>query len=175
MDQVRAGSVDALNELYDRYGSRAYRIARSVCRDPQGAEDAVQDAFLSVWNERASYDPRRGTSRAWIFTLVYHSAIAVVRRDRRHASRRMSVEALESCAAAVDVASQSVSRVDARTLRRHLAELPAAQREVITLAYFGQLSQREIAAHLGLPAGTIKSRMRLGLEKLRDVVEPLVA
>jgi RNA polymerase sigma-70 factor (ECF subfamily) len=157
----------SLEELYDRYCARAYRVARAVCRDDGRAQDAVQDGFVSVWNSRASYRPENGTVAAWLLTVVRHRAIDLARRDRMHTAERESDDRLASRPAPDDLLGSVVKRDEAERLQASLAMLPDAQQEVIMLAYYGQLSHTEIAAQLGLPAGTIKGRMRLGLHKLR--------
>jgi RNA polymerase sigma factor (sigma-70 family) len=88
MSQVKGGSVDAFVELYDRYSARAYRVARSICHDQGHAEDAIQEAFLSIWKSRTAYQPQRGTVAAWLLTTVRYRAIDITRRDHKHASRR---------------------------------------------------------------------------------------
>jgi RNA polymerase sigma-70 factor, ECF subfamily len=167
MSQVKGGSVDAFAELYQRYGARAYRVAQSICHDQGQAEDAIQEAFLSIWNSRTAYQPKRGTVAAWLLTTVRHRAIDVARRDRKHASRRAAEHTLVAGA----VADQVANREEAERLRALLTRLPDAQREVITLAFYGELSHTEIATALGLPAGTVKGRMRLGLHRLRDAID----
>jgi RNA polymerase sigma-70 factor, ECF subfamily len=169
MSRVKSGDVDAFAELYDRYCDRAYRVAQSVCRDHSRAEEAVQEAFLSIWKARAAYHPQRGTVAAWLLTTVRYRAIDVARNDDKHARRRAE-EASDADAATADFVPEIVSREDASRLRELLAGLPDAQREVITLAFYGELTHTEIATALQLPAGTVKGRMRLGLQKLRTCI-----
>jgi RNA polymerase sigma-70 factor (ECF subfamily) len=166
-----AEAVEAFGELYDRYCDRAYRIARTVCRDDAHAQDAVQEAFLSVWRNRESYQSQRGPVAAWLLATVRYRAIDLMRVNGRHLARRADEDQLETHAAPGDVAERVVHHDETDRLRATLAMLPDAQQEVITLAYYGQLSHTEIAAHLGLPAGTVKGRMRLGLQRLRDTLE----
>lgn len=175
MTQVSAGSVDAFGELYDRFSDRAYRVARSVCPDDDRAQDAVHDAFVSVWRGRSGYCSQRGTVAAWLLSAVRHRAIDLERRSRRHASRHVGPELLDGLPATDDISDQAVKRAEAEGLRATLARLPDGQREVVTLAFYGQLSYTEIAAHLGLPAGTVKGRMRLGLQKLRAAIRQAAA
>jgi RNA polymerase sigma-70 factor, ECF subfamily len=175
MAKVSGGSVDSFVELYDRYCDRAYRVARSVCRDDGCAQEAVQDGFLSFWNSRANYRAEKGTVAAWLLTVVRYRAIDIARSNRRHASRRESDDRLMGRSGVEDPFETAVRRDDAQRLQASLATLPDAQAEVITLAYYGQLSHTEIAAHLGLPAGTVKGRMRLGLQKLRAEIERAAA
>ena len=171
MAAMGAGAADAFGELYDRYCDRAYRVARAVCRDDGRAQDAVQDAFLSVWISRGSYQSQRGPVAAWLLTIVRYRAIDLRRVRERHLSRRTDEDQLEAQAASGDVVERVIHRDETDRLKRTLAMLPDVQQEVITLAYYGQLSHIEIAAHLGLPPGTVKGRMRLGLLKLRDTME----
>jgi RNA polymerase sigma-70 factor (ECF subfamily) len=175
MAKVSAGSMDSFVELYDRYCDRAYRVARSVCRDEGCAQEAVQDGFLSVWNSRVSYRAEKGTVAAWLLTVVRYRAIDIARSNRRHASRRETDDQLMGLSGVDDPFEIAVRRDDTQRLQASLAMLPDAQAEVITLAYYGQLSHTEIAAHLGLPAGTVKGRMRLGLQKLRAEIERAAA
>lgn len=167
MAQVQRGNGDALGALYDRYCDRAYRVARYACGDEGRAEEAVQDAFISIWRSRATYQPQRGPVAAWLLTVVRHRAIDVGRRHQRHAGQRADEAQLDARAAPDDVVAQVSGRADAHTMEAPLARLPEAQREVITLAFYGELTHTEIAAQLGLPPGTVKGRMRLGLNKLR--------
>lgn len=171
MSQVKDGSVEAFEELYDRYCDRAYRVAWCACHDKGRSEDAVQEAFLSIWNARASYSPDRGAVAAWLLTAVRYRAIDISRRDRKHSERRAPAQAIDLHATPENIADRTVARDEAHRLRVLLTQLPEAQREVITLAFYGQLSHTEIAAALDLPAGTVKGRMRLGLQKLHANIE----
>jgi RNA polymerase sigma-70 factor (ECF subfamily) len=175
MMQVQAGSAEAFRELYDLYCDRAYRVAWSVCHDQGRAEDAVQEAFVSIWSARASYSRRRGSVAAWLLTVTRYRAIDVARRDHKHSARQIGEQVLEAQSTPGDVGEQAVTRDEAHRLREVLAQLPDAQREVITLAFYGELSHTEIAIALKLPAGTVKGRMRLGIRKLRMSIEREVA
>ncbi len=166
MTKVTAGSAEAFGALYDRYCGRAYRVAFSVCRDDGRAQDAVQEAFVSVWNSRANYHAQRGTVAAWLLTVVRNRAIDLERQHAKHATRRASDDQLRDHPASDDVSQQVINRNVADQLHASLALLPDAQQEVITLAFYGQLTHTEIATQLGLPTGTVKGRMRLGLRKL---------
>lgn len=171
MKQVQSGDADAFEELYVRYAARAHRVAKSVCRDDGRAQDAVQEAFLSIWRSRATYRPQRGTVPIWLLSVVRYRAIDATRRNEKHAANRAGEHLLEAHAAPAEVADQAVARADAPRLHAILRRLPDAQREVIALAYYGQLSHTEIATRLDLPPGTVKGRMRLGLEKVRADIE----
>jgi RNA polymerase sigma-70 factor, ECF subfamily len=171
MSRVKGGSVDAFEELYDRYSARAYRVARSICHDQGHAEDAIQEAFLSLWKSRTTYQPQRGTVAAWLLTTVRYRAIDLTRRDHKHVSRRAGEHTLAEHPAPGALADQVANRDEADRLRVLLTSLPDAQREVITLAFYGELTHTEIATALDLPAGTVKGRMRLGLHKLREAID----
>jgi RNA polymerase sigma-70 factor (ECF subfamily) len=171
MAGVRAGSVAAFGVLYDRFCDRAYRIAWSVCRDDGRAEEALQEAFSSIWQTCATYDSRVGTVAPWVLTVVRYRAIDIARSSGLDAARRADDDVLRAVRAPESVADEVVARAEARDLLSLLAGLPDAQREVITRAFYGQLTHSEIAAHLGLPAGTVKGRMRLGLQRLRDGIQ----
>jgi RNA polymerase sigma-70 factor (ECF subfamily) len=168
MERVQADEPEAFGALYDRFGARAFRVAGTTVRDSARAEDIVQEAFLSVWRSRARYQPAYGSVGGWIMGIVRNRAIDAHRSNSRHDRRRASDEDLEERLAATDdLEAVAGERDDAAQLRETLARLPEAQREVIAFAYFGELSASEIARELGIPLGTVKGRMRLGLEKLR--------
>jgi RNA polymerase sigma-70 factor, ECF subfamily len=169
--RIQDGDPQALGELYDRRGAQAYRVALSVCRDRGCAEDAVQEAFISVWRGRDRYRAERGAVCTWLMTIVRHRAVDQLRRNERHSARRADQEILDRHSAGDDVAADVIAASEANRLRGLLAELPVAQQEVIDLAYFGQLSHTEIARQLALPPGTVKGRMRLAMHKLRDGLE----
>ena len=171
MAQVQTGSIGAFEELFERYRGRAYRVAWSVCHEEGRAEDAVQEAFVGLWGARAKYLPQRGSVAAWLLTAVRYRAIDVSRRDRKHSDRRVPERRIDLHVATDDVAEQAVAREEVHRLRVLLTQLPEAQREVVTLAFYWGLSHTEIATTLDLPAGTVKGRMRLGLQKLRTNIE----
>lgn len=167
MARVKAGSTVAFGVLYDRYCDRAYRIAWSVCRDDGRAEDAVQETFISIWNTRTTYEDH-GKVASWVLTVARHRAIDIARHDTWHAVHRTGDEdGLHVVHDAHGVAEQVLARAEARDLLRLLARLPTDQREVIALAFYGHLTHSQIAAQLELPLGTVKGRMRLGLNRLR--------
>ena len=167
MRRVQAGEAEAFGVLYDRFAPRAHALARSFGRDAY-ADDVVQEAFLSVWRGRVAFRPELGTVLAWVLGTIRNRAIDSLRRQSRHADRRASAEGIEDrLDAAGDLDSQITERDQAARLRKPLPRLPATQRDVITLAYFGEMTASEIATELSLPLGTVKGRMRLGLGKLR--------
>lgn len=175
MTEIESGSSEAFEELYSRYCDRAFRLARWICRDAGRAEDAVQEAFLSVWRSRTTYRAQHGSVATWLLTVVRYRAIDVARRNGTHATRRAGEDLIEHHLVRGDVADEAVARADADRLYTVLDRLPQAQREVIALAFYGGLTHIQIATHLGLPTGTVKGRMRLGLRKLRADVEHVIA
>jgi len=166
--------VEAFGRLYDRHATQAYRVARTICRDTHRAEEAVQDGFLSIWRGRERFRPQVGSFRAWSLGIVRNAAIDALRHETAAKRPRLVEEKTERA----DPHPRSledgvIARSDAEALRESLRQLPPAQAEVIGLAFFGELSHAEIAEQLGLPPGTVKGRIRLGLEKLRnDIGEP---
>lgn len=166
---VGRGDDAALGELYDRLGRIAYGLALRVLRDERLAEDAVQEAFLGVWRGAAGYRADRAKASTWILTLVHRRAVDLVRReDRRRADPLTEGHAAGQAAPAEDVAWL---RLERERVQGALARLPDAQREAIELAYYGGFSQAELAERLGVPLGTIKSRMFSGLARLRELLD----
>lgn len=157
----------AFGALYDRYARVAFAAALRICGERALAEDAVQEAFLSVWRARTSFDTGRGNVRGWLLTIVRNRAIDVLRRmlhNRLDLAEQAVQDHLETLRHSEDELDQ---REQARELRRAIEGLPVEQGAVIELAYYGGYTQREIATICSAPVGTIKGRMRLGLQKLR--------
>jgi len=175
MVDVQAGCTTAFGVLYGRFSDRAQRVARSVCRDDGRAEEAVQEAFASIWKTRASYERRVGTVAPWVLTIVRYRAIDVARRNRPHECHRARAEGMYLLRAHEVVAEQVEQRAQADDLRRLVGLLPEVQREAIALSFYHGLSHAEIAAQLGIPPGTVKGRIRLGLQRLRADAQRLAA
>ena len=165
MRRIQAHDARAFGELYDRHSARAWHVARAVCHDASRAEDAVQEGFLAVWRSNGSYRGELGSVQGWLMTIVRNRAIDAARRESARRPLRLADRRDE--ATARSPSDEVIARSEAGVLRDRLAELPDAQAQVIALAYYGQLSHREIAAQLSLPPGTVKGRMRLGMDKLR--------
>jgi len=170
MEEIQAGSHEAFARLYARYCDRAYRVARAASTDDARAEESVQEGFLAVWRSRDTYRPDHATAGPWLLTVVRHRAIDVGRRNAANRAQPVDEDVLEGRPSGEDVAGDAVDRADARDIRGLLTCLPEAQREVIVLAFYGQLTHTEIAGQLGVPIGTVKGRMRLGLHKLREQI-----
>jgi RNA polymerase sigma-70 factor, ECF subfamily len=168
MHLVRKGDARAFELVYDRHGQAAFSLAYRILGSRGAAEDAVQDAFLSLWRSTTRYDRTRGSVRTWVLGIVHHRAIDALRREVVHSRRRASDEGMEERFEARERTDVEAARRDeAREVRAAMETLPAEQARVIDLAYFGGFSHSEIAEMLDAPVGTVKGRMRLGLEKLR--------
>jgi RNA polymerase sigma factor (sigma-70 family) len=166
LEAIAAGDERALGALYDRFGRVAYGVAVRILRDPALAEDAVQEAFLAVWRSAESYRRERAKPATWILTLVHRRAVDLVRRE----DRRRGDPFDEAPHTAGDVADEADVRQQRTAVQKALLRLPAEQREALELAYYGGYTQSELAERLGVPLGTIKSRMFAGLTRLRELV-----
>src|SRR6476469_18091 len=164
MQLVRRGDTLAFEVVYERHATAAFSLAFRMTGTRNTAEDVVQEAFLSLWRSGARYDRARGSVRTWVLGIVHNRAIDALRRSMVHDRRRASDEGIEA-RERTDV--EAARRDEARDVREALGTLPAEQCKVIELAYFGGFTHSEIASMLDTPIGTVKGRMRLGLEKLR--------
>ena len=169
MDRLRAGDMKALEELYDRHSPLLYSMVVRIVGHAHDAEEVLQDTWLQVWKRSESYDPSRGAVAAWLLTLARSRAID---RLRSRASRRRVEQAAEAepGAAAEEASVSAEQRQMHASVTGALATLAPQQREVLELAYFGGLSQSEIAARTGAPLGTVKSWTRQALARLRELV-----
>jgi len=158
----------ALAELYDRYGRPAYGLALRILRDDTLAEDAVQEAFTSLWRTASRFVPERGKASTWILTLVHRKSVDIVRREQRRRADALVEEAGAQAGAADE---EAWLRLQRERVQHALRQLPDQQREAIELAYYGGFTQSELAERLGQPLGTIKSRMFAGLARLRELLE----
>ena len=173
---VGAGDGVALEEIYARYGRPCYSLARRILADEQLAHDAVQEVFLTLWRDASRYDPARGAFSSWLMSMTHHKAVDAVRREENFRKRRAGIEALDQVHSdAPTVEEQVWTSLRGDRLRAALRELPAMQREALTLAYFGGYTQREIAGITGNPLGTVKTRMLTGLRKLRTGLDGMSA
>ena len=168
MHLVQEGRSDAFEALYDRHAGAAFSLAYRMVGNRAAAEDIVQDALLAIWRSRVRYQRERGSVRSWVLGIVHHRGIDNVRRNLVHDRRRASAEGIEERHEAAERTElEAVRRDEARTVRAALEALPDQQSKVIELAYFGGFTHTEIADVLEEPVGTVKGRMRLGLEKMR--------
>jgi RNA polymerase sigma-70 factor (ECF subfamily) len=167
---VARADEDALAELYDRVSRIAYGLALRVLRDERHAEDAVQEAFLQVWRSAATFRAERAKASTWILTLVHRRAVDLVRREeRRQADPLTDDSALGE--APEDTQEAAWLHFERERVQAALKQLPDVQREALELAYYGGFSQSELADRLGVPLGTIKSRMFAGLARLRELLD----
>ena len=169
MTLVERKDPGAFEILYDRHGGAAYSLAHRIVGDPGAAEDVTQEAFLSIWRSGARFDPARGSVRSWTLGVVRNRSIDALRRQ---AGKAPKLDFDDDAALAAQPAgeltdSEAIRRETARRVRGAMRELPEEQSEVIELAYFGGFTHSEIAQMLSMPLGTVKGRMRLGLEKIR--------
>ena len=169
MQLVQQGDPRAFELLYDRHGGAAFSLAYRMVGNRNAAEDVAQEAFLSIWRSRLRYQPERGSVRTWVLGIVHNRAIDALRRSLVHERRRTSAEGIEERQEATERTDVEVARrEEARQVQGALDTLPEDQRRTIELAYFGGFSHSQIADMLGTPIGTVKGRMRLGLEKMRQ-------
>lgn len=168
------GPGDPLADVLERYAGRALALARRIVLDDALAEDVVQEALLAYWRRPSAYDPARGAFGTWLLSLVHHKAVDAVRRET--SQQRLAAAAgrlaLVQPATAPDVADLAAERSTAGDVRSAVSALPPAQRDAIMLAYWGGLTQREIAQHTGAPLGTVKTRMLSGMRRLHAALEP---
>ena len=167
---VARGDEDALAELYDRVSRIAYGLALRVLRDERHAEDAVQEAFLQVWRSAATFRAERAKASTWILTLVHRRAVDLVRREERRQADPLTDDT-EAAPAPEQTEEAAWLRFERERVQTALKQLPDVQREALELAYYGGFSQSELADRLGVPLGTIKSRMFAGLARLRELLD----
>jgi RNA polymerase sigma factor (sigma-70 family) len=168
-DRLIAGEEGALNEVYDQYSSFVYGLALRVIGEARAAEDVSQDVFVAVWERAGAFDPDRGSLRTWLGTLAHRRAVDHVRREE--ARRRRAIRDAARPVSTPDVEEMALALVTAERVRSALETLPDEQRRAIKLAYFGGKTYRQVAEVLGVPEGTAKSRLRLGLRRVADVIE----
>ncbi|HTR73747.1 MAG TPA: sigma-70 family RNA polymerase sigma factor [Solirubrobacterales bacterium] len=169
MPWIAEKDPEAFEVFYDRHGGVAYSLAYRILGDRTAAEDCIQEAFISIWRSGARFDPTRGSVRSWTLSVVRNRAIDALRSKAGRAPKLTFDDdaILEARPAEERTEEQAIEHETAGEVRDALTHLPADQSKVIQLAYFGGFSQSEIARMLNLPLGTVKGRMRLGLEKIR--------
>ena len=174
LQRTARGDEGALAMLYARYATPVYSLARFMLGQPAQAEEATQDVFLNIWLKAASYDPQRGEAKSWIMSVAHHRVVDLIRSRRRLQSMTDpgGYETLESLPSLQIPTDEEAERnIERERIRQALSVLPPAQQEAIILAYYEGFSQSEIAQKLEQPLGTIKTRVRLALQKLRAVLE----
>ena len=170
---VHLGNESALGTLYDRHGKLAYSLAYRILGDIHAAEDAVQEAFINIWRRAGSFSAGRGAARTWIMAVVHHRSIDIGRKRRGLTPRELPLEIAQLPEDLHDTWLEVSKTLDRELLIGCLERIPEAQREVIKLAYFEGYTQREIAELKGIPLGTVKGRVRIGMEKLRGLLQEM--
>jgi RNA polymerase sigma-70 factor (ECF subfamily) len=174
LERIAAKDKDALNALYNRYMTPVYSLSLHMLKQPPLAEEVTQDVFLNIWLKASSFDASRGNPRSWIMSVTHHRVVDVIRSRRRTTTVTDpegydTLERLPSSEPPVE--AQVAQSLDRERIMRALATLPDNQREVIELAYFEGYSQSEMAERLSQPLGTVKTRVRLAMQKLRTVLQ----
>jgi RNA polymerase sigma-70 factor (ECF subfamily) len=167
MERLANGDLGALERLYEHYGAMSYSIAYRITGDSTAAEDVVQEAFLGAWRNAARYADGRGTVRTWLLSIVHHRAIDAIRRRRPTTELPEAETGFPPSLTMPDTWTEVAAGLDRASIHAALARIPDVQREAIELAYFNGLTQTEIAERTGVPLGTVKGRLRLGLDGLR--------
>jgi RNA polymerase sigma-70 factor, ECF subfamily len=168
MQLVGDGNPRAFELIYDRHGGAAFSLAYRMVGNRVLAEDIVQEAFLSIWRSRMRYDRSRGSVRTWVLGIVHNRAIDALRRGSTHERKQETLDGVEERHEAPErTDAEAARREEARSVRTALETLPDDQRRTIELAYFAGFTHSQIAELLDQPIGTVKGRMRLGLDKLR--------
>ena len=163
------GDAEALGLLYDRYRRLAMAVAYRIVEDATAAEDCLQDAFLQVWRNHASFHPERGSVKSWLLTIVRNAAVDRHRGREGRARQDRPIDEVEYLLGENDDPhQQAVDSMQAEQIQTAIRSLPDEQRDAITLAFFNGLTHQEIAERMGVPLGTVKGRMRLGLKKMRQ-------
>jgi RNA polymerase sigma-70 factor, ECF subfamily len=171
-EALASGEVEALAQLYDRFGALAYAVSLRILGDPGRAEDAVQDAFLKLWYGAGRFDARRGSLRTWVITAVRNRSIDYLRGRGAHERQEREIPIdTEATGDGSDPWREVAAAIERDAIRQALASLPAEQRQAVELAYFGGYSHREIAEIVHVPLSTVKGRMRLALEKLHSYLQ----
>lgn len=175
LERAGGGDQGAIAVLYDRYKGVMYGLATRITGDPALAQDVMQDAFVGIWRNAARFTSARASARTWILSITHHRAVDAVRR-RRPTTELPDAELPPPVQLTVpDVWADVAQRLDGDSVRAALLTLSPVQREAIELAYFGGLTQQEIAIRTGTPLGTVKSRVRLGLLQLRATLDGIEA
>ncbi|MFF3290053.1 sigma-70 family RNA polymerase sigma factor [Streptomyces sp. NPDC003023] len=165
---VARGDQDAFSQVYDAVGAAVLGLVRAVLRDPAQSEEVAQEVLIDVWRSAARYQPARGSAMTWILTLAHRRAVDRVRSAQAATDREQRAALLERTPAYDEVTEQVEARLEREQVRRCLRTLTELQRQSVTLAYYRGLAYREVAELLSVPLGTVKTRLRDGLIRLRD-------
>ena len=168
MSRVAGGDADALGELYDQYGRVVFGVIYRMLGSPESAEEVAQNAFHSVWRQATAYRPERGSVRTWLLAIARNAAIDWRRSKANRTARETVIDESFALVDDLRVEDRVITNLRAQRVRAAVASLPQEQREVLSLAFWSGLSQTEIAKRTGAPLGTVKSRVRLGMARLRE-------
>lgn len=174
MEQIQARNPEALGELHDRYATMIKALVMKVLHNDAESDDMVQEIYVEIWNRAGSYDPSKGKALGWIITLSRRRAIDRLRKREAYcrAEERLAEHTKEAPSEGVLHVEEDIAHAEMREhLQRVLATLPPAQKQAIEMAFYRGMSQREIAAHTGIPLGTIKTRLELGLKKVAEALK----
>ena len=174
LQRVSSQDKTALDAIYSRYVSPVYSLAMFMLKDPSLAEEATQDIFLNIWMKSASFNGERGQPKTWIMSIAHHKIIDLIRSRRRATvmTEPADYEDLERIpSGGISTEEEVERRIERERIQQALSTLPSSQREVILMAYFQGYSQSEMAEKLNQPLGTVKTRVRLAMQKLRLVLQ----
>ncbi len=167
---VARGDQDAFERLYDRIAGSVMGVVRRVLRDPAQSEEVTQEVLTEIWRTAARFDPERGGASTWVLTMAHRRAVDRVRSAQSATDRDLRVALLDHTPEYDQVAEAVEARLEAEQVRKAMESLTELQREAVRLAYYGGYTQREVSELLGVPLGTIKTRLRDGLIRLRDAL-----
>jgi len=170
LERVAAGDRDAFERLYDRIAGAVLGVARRVVVDPAQAEEVAQEALVEVWQSAHRFDRDRGRASAWVLTVAHRRAVDRVRSAQATSERETRLARLNHAPAYDQVSEAVEARLERERVHQALRSLTDLQRESVRLAYYGGLTHREVAEHLGVPLGTVKARLRDGMIRLRDAL-----
>jgi RNA polymerase sigma-70 factor, ECF subfamily len=168
MSRVAGGDADALGELYDHYGRVVFGLIYRMLGSPESAEEVSQNAFHSVWRQAAAYRAERGSVRTWLLAIARNAAIDWRRSKGNRKNRETAIDESLMLVDELRVEDHVIASLRAQRVRAAVASLPPEQQEALSLAFWSGLSQSEIATRTGAPLGTVKSRVRLGMARLRE-------
>lgn len=170
LERVGRGDQDAFAALYDRVAGEVFGVVRRVLRDPAQSEEVVQEVLLEVWRTAPRFDTSRGNARTWILKMAHRRAVDRVRSEQASRDRTERLAAGDRSRDVDTVSEEVETRFEHEQVRCALGELTDLQRQAVELAYYGGLTYREVAESLGAPLGTVKTRLRDGLIRLRDAL-----
>ncbi len=168
--QVAQGQAEAFAQLYDQLAPRVYGLVRRLLRDEAQSEEVTQEIFVEAWQHAARFDPRRSSAATWLLTIAHRRTVDRIRASQASRERDLKIGMQNFQASYEGLEEQVVLLDESHRMIKAMAELSQAQRDAINLAYFNGLTHVEIADHLKLPVGTVKTRIRDGMKKLRDLM-----